>query len=106
MCFITKPKSFYVTNINGEREVVSLNKEERHEIYLAYGDEQGYLLDGYYCERLKKKDLDIETEAKGLGSCIYCGGTIVADAVKISYEGVVIKNRDPSWGACWDCGAI
>ncbi len=106
MNFISKPKSYYVTNVNGRREVVSLNEEERYEIYLAYGDGQGYLLEGYFCERLTKADLEIETETTEFGSCSFCGGNVVAESRKVSYEGKILKNHDPSWGACWDCGAI
>jgi len=106
MNFISKPKSYYVTNINGEREVLSLNEDNLKEIYLAYGNEQGYLLEGYYCERLKKEDLGIETKTKEFGSCSFCGGTVVAEARKVSYEGKILKHHNPSWGACWDCGAI
>ena len=109
MTFITKiilPKSYYVTNINGEREVLSLNEDDLREIYLAYGDGQGCLLDGYFCERLTKADLEIETKMKEFGSCSFCCGTVVAESRKVSYEGKILKNHDPSWGACWDCGAI
>lgn len=101
-----KNKNLYLTNINGKREVVSLNEEERYEIYLAYGDGQGYLQEGYFCERLKKENLEIKTETKEFGSCMFCGGAIVADSEKITYKGEVVKNHNPSWGACWDCGAI
>lgn len=104
--FRTKQKSFYVTNINGKREVLFLNEDDIHEIYLAYGDGQGHLQDGYYIEKLTKEDLNVEKKTKELGSCSFCGGTIVADAEVISYKGEIIKNHDPSWGACWDCGAV
>lgn len=106
MTFKTKPRSYYATNINGEREVLSLNDDDLKEIYLAYGDAQGNLLEGYYCERLTKADLEIETETKEFGSCSFCGGNVVAEARKVSYEGKILKNHNPSWGACWDCGAI
>ena len=108
MCFNTKPKSWYKTNCtnNGKEEILFLDEDDLRQIYLSDGDGQGYLLPGNYCEKISKEDLVIETETKELGSCSFCGGTIVADAEKISYKGKVISNHNPSWGACWDCGAI
>lgn len=108
MCFNTKQKSWYKTNctVTGKEEILFLDEDDLRQIYLSDGDSQGYLLPGNYCEKISPKDLQIETEAKGLGSCSFCGGTIVADAEKISYKGKVISNHNPSWGACWDCGAI
>jgi hypothetical protein len=108
MCFETKKKSWYKTNctIDGKEEILFLNEDDLKQIYLSDGDQSGYLLPGNYCEKLTAADLQIERETKELGSCSFCGGTVVADAEKISYKGKVIKNHNPSWGACWDCGAI
>lgn len=103
---LTKSKSYYVTNINGEREVLFLNNNNLKEIYLAYGDGQGHLQDGYYCEKLETANLETVTKGKEFGACGFCGGMVVAEETTISFEGKVIKHHTPSWGACWDCGAI
>ena len=100
----TKQKSWYKTNCNKNKveEVLFLNEDEVAEIF----NSEEILKKGYFCEEISKKDLEVETETKELGSCSFCSGTIVADAVKISYKKKVIKYLNPSWGACWDCGAI
>ena len=102
--FNTKQKSWYKTNCNKNKveEVLFLNEDEVAEIF----NSEEILKKGYFCEEISKKDLEVETETKELGSCSFCNGTIVADAVKISYKKKVIKYLNPSWGACWDCGAI
>lgn len=106
--FKTKQKSWYKTNctIDGKEEILFLNEDDLRQIYLSDGDQTGYLLPGNYCEKLDKKDLQIETEDIELGSCSFCGGPLVGGAETTSYKGKVIKNHNPSWGACWDCGAI
>lgn len=132
MCFKTKQKSWYKTNctIDGKEEILFLDEDdlrqafvdatikqgeylgltfsddELRQIYLSDGDQSGYLLPGNYCEKISKEELQIETETQELGSCSYCGGTIVADAETTSYKGKVIQHHYPSWGVCWDCGAI
>ena len=100
-------KKWYVTNIpDGGEYVLHLTPQNIADMYISYGDGQGHLQKGYFCEEISKDELQIETETKELGSCSFCGGSIVADAEKISYKGKVIRNHNPSWGACWDCGAI
>ena len=34
----------------GETTTVELNKEQIRDLYLSYGNNQGYLLDGYFLE--------------------------------------------------------
>jgi len=100
-------KKWYITNIpDGGKYILHLTEENIADMYISYGDGQGQLQRGYFCEEIPKKELIIETEDIELGSCSFCGGPLVAGAEKISYKGKVISNHNPSWGACWDCGAI
>ena len=41
---------WYLTNIWKDNERVYLNQEQLKELYVTYGDGQGYLQAGYYCE--------------------------------------------------------
>ena len=91
-----KNKNLYLTNINGKKELKLLNQD----------DLKDCIEGGILYEKIDRKHLVIETETKELGSCGFCGGAIVADSEKITYKGEVVKNHNPSWGACWDCGAI